>query len=126
VTAIDIQESMLQKAEERARAAGFTNIRFLSFGLGERGLDRNRFDRAVLVTVLGEIPDREAALQEIFQSLRPGGILLIEETIRDPHFQSHSTVRRLANAAGFRERDFHGSRFSFALTLQKPSFGWTG
>jgi predicted methyltransferase len=74
----------------------------------------------VLVTVLGEIPDREVALQEISGALKPGGILLVEETIRDPHFQTLGTVLRLAGAAGFVEREFFGNRFSYTLILQKP------
>ena len=72
VTAIDIQEGMLREAQERAREANLTNIRFLRIGVGEGKLERNHFDRAVLVTVLGEIPDREAALQDIFEALKPG------------------------------------------------------
>jgi ubiquinone/menaquinone biosynthesis C-methylase UbiE len=121
VTAIDIQEGMLDEAKKRAQAAGLTNIRFLRTGLGEDRLWRDRFDRAVLVTVLGEIPDRDAAFREIFDALRPGGILLVEETIRDPHFQTRSTVRKLAGAAGFIEKEFFGNYFSYTLTLQKPS-----
>jgi predicted methyltransferase len=61
------------------------------------------------------------ALQEIFGTLKPGGILLIEETLRDPHFQTRSTVTRLAGAAGFFEKEFSGNRFSYTLTLEKPS-----
>ena len=69
VTAMDLQEGMLQEVEERARAAHLTNIRLLRAGIGEGKLERNRFDRAVLITVIGEIPDREAALSEIFACL---------------------------------------------------------
>jgi ubiquinone/menaquinone biosynthesis C-methylase UbiE len=121
VTAIDLQEGMLSKAQERARKANLTTIRFLRAGLGAGMLEHNYFDRAVMVTVLGEIPDRDAALRELFDALKPGGILLVEETIRDPHFQSHGTVRSLAGAAGFREKDFFGNRFSYTLLLEKPS-----
>jgi SAM-dependent methyltransferase len=121
VTAIDIQEGMLSQAQDRVRNANLTNIRFLRAGLGEGRLERNHFDRAVMVTVLGEIPDREAALLELSEALRPGGILLVEETIRDPHFQTHGTVTRLAGAAGFIEKEFSGNRFSYILNLEKPS-----
>jgi ubiquinone/menaquinone biosynthesis C-methylase UbiE len=121
VTALDIQEGMLLEAQKRAREAGITNIRFLQVALGQGTLEHNYFDRAVLVTVLGEIPDREAALSEIFGSLKSGGILLVEETIRDPHFQTRSTILRLAGAAGFVENEFFGNRFSYTLTLQKPA-----
>jgi len=120
VTAIDIQEGMLSQAQERARKATIMNVRFLRAGLGEGRLEHNTYDRAVMVTVLGEIPDREAALRELFEVLKPGGILLIEETIRDPHFQTHGTVSRLAGAAGFSKKEFFGNRFSYSVTLEKP------
>jgi len=121
VTAIDIQEGMLREAQERAQKAHLENIRFLRTGVGEGKLDRNHYDRAVMITVLGEIPDREAALQEIFGALKPGGFLLVEETIRDPHFQTRSKVSQLAGAAGFKEKEFFGNFFSYTLTLEKPS-----
>jgi hypothetical protein len=38
----------------------------------------------------------------------------------DPYFQTRSTVRRLAGAAGFVEKELFGNRFSFALALEKP------
>jgi predicted methyltransferase len=58
---------------------------------------------------------------EIFLALKPGGFLVIEETIRDPHFQTRGTVRKLAAAAGFTEKGFSGNRFSYTMTLEKPS-----
>src|SRR5262249_5332018 len=59
VVAMDVQAGMLRRAEAKARAASLANIRFLEAAAGEGKLDRNHFDRALLVTVLGEIPDRE-------------------------------------------------------------------
>ncbi|PKL57839.1 MAG: methyltransferase type 11, partial [Methanomicrobiales archaeon HGW-Methanomicrobiales-5] len=120
VTAMDLQEGMLREVQERAHNANLNNIRFLRAGIGEGKCEHNRFDRAVLITVLGEIPDRDAALREIYEALTPGGILLVEETIRDPHFQTRSTVTRLAGAAGFIEKEFSGNRFSYRLTWEKP------
>ena len=121
VTAMDLQEGMLREAKERANAANLTNLRFLLSGIGEGKLEPDRFDRAILITVLGEIPERDAALREIFIALKLGGILLVEETIRDPHFQTRSTVNRLASAAGFIEKEFNGNFFSYTLTLEKLS-----
>lgn len=121
VTAMDIQEGMLDEARQRARSANLTNIRFLHAGIGEGRLEQNRFDRAVLVTVLGEIPGREDALREIFTALKPGGTLLVEETVQDPHYQSRTTVTRLAGEAGFIEKEFSGNFFSYIITLEKPS-----
>ena len=44
----------------------------------------------------GEFPEQEAALQEIYQALKPGGILSVTEIIFDPHFQSRESVQRVA------------------------------
>jgi ubiquinone/menaquinone biosynthesis C-methylase UbiE len=121
VVAMDIQSGMLQRAREKARATNLTNIQFLQAGAGEGKMGRNRFDRSLLVTVLGEIPDRERALREIFDALKPGGRLSVTEIIFDPHFQSRQTVAQLARLAGFRETAFHGNRIAFTLNFEKPA-----
>jgi 2-polyprenyl-3-methyl-5-hydroxy-6-metoxy-1,4-benzoquinol methylase len=123
VVAIDIQPGMLHRAREKAQAASLTNVRFLQVGAGEGKLEHGRYDRALLVTVLGEIPDREAALKEIFDALKPGGILSVTEIVFDPHFQGRGTVLRLAGAVGFREKAFFGNRIAFTLNLEKPNRG---
>ncbi len=119
VTAMDIQPGMLRRAQERAKASGVNNIRFVQAGAGEGKLERGRYDRALLVTVLGEIPDQGKALTEILDALKPGGILSVTEVIADPHFQSAGTVRRLAGTAGFKEKGFYGNRFAFTINLEK-------
>src|SRR5262245_2851536 len=81
VVALDIQQGMLRRAEEKARSARLTNVCFTRGGAGEGHLARACADRAVLVTVLGEIPDRDAALREIFDALKPGGILSVTEIV---------------------------------------------
>ena len=73
------------------------------------------------MTVLGEIPDRESALKEIHSALKPGGILSVTEVIFDPHFQRRESVLRLAQAAGFRERNFFGRSLAYTLHLEKPA-----
>jgi len=67
VLAIDIQAGMLARAKAKTAAAGLANVEFLTAGLGDGALPRTCFDRAVLVTVLGEIPDRQSAFVELFQ-----------------------------------------------------------
>jgi len=120
VVAIDIQPRMLARAQEKARQAGLHNVSFHEVKMGNGKLNFGQFDLAVLVNVLGEIPEREGALAEIFRVLKPGGLLSVTEIILDPHFQGRGTVLRLAGAAGFREEAFLGSRFAFTLHLQKP------
>ena len=120
VVALDVQAGMLERVREKAEAQGLANVRFVQAALGEGALERGKFDRAVLVTVLGEIPEREPALKEIFDALKPGGILSVTELIFDPHFQRHSTVKHLAESVGFREGAFYGSRIAYTVHFQKP------
>lgn len=121
VVAMDIQAGMLRRTQDKARAANLGNIQFLQAGAGEGKLSRNRFDRALLVTVLGEIPDRERALREIFDALKPGGLLSVTEVIFDPHFQSRKAVARLMRSIGFREQAFFGNRIAFTWNFEKPA-----
>ncbi len=123
VVVLDIQAGMLERAEARARAARLENIRFVRAGLGEGTLEEGCFERAVLATVLGEIPQREAALAELFRALKPRGRLAVTEIIFDPHFQSRRAVTRLATAAGFREAACFGKRLGYALNFEKPAAG---
>jgi len=121
VVALDVQPGMLARARAKAEAAGLANVEFLEAALGDGALPVEHFDRAVLVTVLGEIPDRAAALAELFRALKPGGILAVVEVIFDPHYQSRATVAGLAGAAGFSERAFFGHRLAYVLHLEKPA-----
>jgi ubiquinone/menaquinone biosynthesis C-methylase UbiE len=120
VVAVDLQAGMLARAKEKARAANLSNIEFIRAGAGEGQLGHGRFDRALLVTVLGEILDRTGALKEIFDALKPGGLLSVTETVFDPHYQSRQTVTRLAGEVGFREQGFFGNRVAFTLNFEKP------
>jgi ubiquinone/menaquinone biosynthesis C-methylase UbiE len=119
VTALDIQEEMLARVRSKVQAAGLQNVRFLQAALGEGKTPRNTFDRAVLVTVLGEIPNQAAALQEIYEALKPGAVLSVTEVIFDPHFQSREAVQKVAQAAGFREKNFFGRKLAYTMHFEK-------
>ncbi|MGA8204846.1 MAG: methyltransferase domain-containing protein [Woeseiaceae bacterium] len=120
VVALDIQQGMLARARAKTEAIGYKNVEFLAAALGDSKLPANHFDREVLVTVLGEVPNRAAAFSELFYALKPGGILAIVEVIFDPHFQSRNTVTGLAVSTGFREKAFFGHRLAFLIHFEKP------
>jgi len=120
VVAIDMQSGMLARVKERAAAANLKNIRYVQRAIGVDALDVQPADRALLVTVLGEIPDRESALRAIFGALKPGGFLSITEIVFDPHYQRRSTVTQLALGAGFQVKAFFGGRLAYTLHLSKP------
>jgi len=120
VVALDMQPAMLRRAQHRANTAGLENIRFVLGNAGGGHLELGYFDRALLVTVLGEIVDRQAALGEILLALKPGGILSVSEFFPDPHFQSQETVRRLTAQAGFEELRCDGKPLAYTMHLRRP------
>ena len=120
VLALDLQPGMIAKAQARAAKAGLDNIDYLIAPLGSSKPPVAHFDRALLVTVLGEIPDKVAALEEIRSSLKPGGFLSITEVLPDPHYQSMRAVMANADEAGFRLRNKIGNPFMFTVNLERP------
>lgn len=120
VVALDIQEAMLEKLRARAAERGIENIRIVHAGIGEGKIERGAFDRAFMVTVLGEVRDREAALKEVFTALKPGGILSITEMLPDPDYQPRQKVRRLAETAGFKLAESFGMLFAFTMNFTRP------
>lgn len=57
----------------------------------------------------------------IFAALKPGGRLLVAESIFDPHFVSRTKVRAQAAAAGFVEHAYAGNIFGYSLVFEKAA-----
>ena len=84
-----------------------------------RGYDE-AFDRVILVTVLGEIPDQAGGLRSLHRALKAGGMLSITEMIIDPDYVSRARVRRLAEGVGFRFVQTYGSPVMLTANFIKP------
>jgi ubiquinone/menaquinone biosynthesis C-methylase UbiE len=121
VVAMDSNPRTLRAAEKYANAVGLENVHFMLAGVGEGKLGQCRFDRAVLVAVLGEITSRNAAMVEIFQALKPGGLLSVTEVAFDPHRQDPDELRRLTRVTGFVELDCFTHLLLFTINFLKPA-----
>ncbi len=117
---IDLQPKMVQRLETRARQAGAENLSARVGDATELDLPDGSVDLAFLCTVLGEIPDRSAALAECFRVLKPGGILAVTEIIGDPHYQSRAKVHQLTAAAGFLPETCEGNFRIYTARFRKP------
>jgi ubiquinone/menaquinone biosynthesis C-methylase UbiE len=98
----DIQDEMLDHTMRRAAQRGCSNVVAMQGDARALPYEDASFDAAYLVTVLGEIPDQEAALRELARVLRPGGRLVVGEIALDPHWVSPRRLSERAEAAGLR------------------------
>lgn len=119
VVALDLQSKMLDKLKERAKKIELDNVRLVHAAAGSGKIDKEYFDRALLVTVLGEIPNKHEALVEIYESLKEGGILSVTEVIPDPHYTTIKKVRALCHNVGFQEIDSFGNWLAFTINFIK-------
>lgn len=117
VVALDRQPRMLRRLQRRVAEHGLANVETILGGLGEGQLPADRFDVVLLVTVLGEIPERAAALHEIRHALRAGGVLSVTEVLPDPHYQALARVRALAAETGLAEQRLFEGRAGYTLNL---------
>ena len=121
VMAFDVQEGMIALLKNKAAQKGITNIETrLGDIAADQSLPADHFDRAWMVTVLGEVPDQAGALRTLLRVIRPGGTLTIVETVRDPHFQRRAGVETLCREAGFVPGRFWGPAWDYTWNFIKP------
>ncbi len=100
VELLDVQQEMLDHTIRRTRERGLWNVSATRADARDLPYDDDSFDAAVLITVLGEIPDPDAALRELARVLRSGGRLVVGELLGDPHYVTLGSLQRRAEAAG--------------------------
>ena len=119
VRALDVQAAMLARVAEKAAKEGIANIRLIESDVRSASVEGGSLDAAVMVMALGEVPEGASVFPFIFSALKPGGRLLVAESIFDPHFMRRAKVREQAAAAGFAERAYAGNIFGYSLVFEK-------
>jgi len=107
---LDLQQEMLDHTVGRAAETGVTGIEATRADATSLPFPDDSFDGAFLVTVLGEIPDQEAALRELCRVVRPSGRIVVGELFGDPHMVTRRELIRRAEAAGLRVERVLGGR----------------
>lgn len=135
VLALDVQAAMLSRVADRAAKEGLANVHPIHSDVRSASIENGSLDAAVMVMALGEVPSGEVGAGSpqkmrllndsvfpfIFAALKPGGRLLVAESIFDPHFVSRTKVRAQAAAAGFAECAYAGNIFGYSLVFEKAA-----
>jgi ubiquinone/menaquinone biosynthesis C-methylase UbiE len=119
VDILDIQQEMLDHTMRRAAERGSGNITPTLADATRMPFDDDSFDAAFLVTVLGEVPDQDAALRELARVLKPGGRLVVGELLGDPHYVTLGSMRLRAAAAGLNYQQRTGNALGFFARFGK-------
>jgi ubiquinone/menaquinone biosynthesis C-methylase UbiE len=123
VDVFDIQQEMLAHVMREANRRGVTNVRPTIGDAQSLPFADDSFDAAVLVTVLGEIPDQQRALREVARVLKPGGRLVVGEMFGDPHMVTSGRLRERSQQAGLRFQRRVGNPLAFFERFEAPLAG---
>ena len=114
---LDVQQEMLDHTLRRAGALA-ERMQGTQGDATQLPYPDGIFDAAVLVTVLGEVPDQEAALRELARVLKPDGRLVVGELAGDPHVVFPRALERRAGAAGLRVEHRDGTALGYFARLR--------
>jgi ubiquinone/menaquinone biosynthesis C-methylase UbiE len=109
----DIQQEFLDHTMGAAEERGVSNVAPTRGDATELPYEDSSMDGVVLTAVLGEIPDRAAALREVERVLRPGGRLVVGELFGDPHFTTFASLQDQCADAALAFEDRSGNWFGY-------------
>lgn len=119
LVATDRSEAMLRNL---VQAAGdYTNLTTLVADPRELRSPDGLFDRVLMGSGLGGVPDPGRVLQEACRVLKPHGQLVVAEDALDLDFLSERTVTGLALGAGFVLCDRYGGAWRYVLVFERPA-----
>jgi ubiquinone/menaquinone biosynthesis C-methylase UbiE len=113
----DLQQKFLDHTMRAAGERGLPNLVPTQGDATQLPYEDASIDGAVLTAVLGEIPDRQAALRAIRRVLKPTGRLVVGELFGDPHFTSRGSLKRLGAEADLHLTEVSGPAFGYFARL---------
>jgi ubiquinone/menaquinone biosynthesis C-methylase UbiE len=113
----DLQFAMLEMA--RKRLPGLANILFTQGDASSLPFPDASFNAALLVLVLGEVPDQNGCIAEVARVLPRGGSVTFAESRRDSDFISIGKLQALAGKHGFELAERRGLGWEYTARFRK-------
>ncbi len=120
LTLLDAQTPMLKMAAQRLGKRGFTNFTSVSSQAESLPFAKEVFDVVFMITVLGEVRNRTAAIKEIARVLRPGGRFSSTEAVGDPDRVKPTELDMLAALAGLEKGESWPGLLVKTFNYSKP------
>jgi len=101
ITCLDYSEKMMESAQERANKLGITNITFQQGDVGALPYEDESFDALVSLNGFHAFPDKQAAYDETWRVLKPGGLFTGCFYVTGRNFKTDRIIRSFYIKFGF-------------------------
>ena len=116
---LDIQQEMLDISKKRLDKRKITNVDYKLSDGNSFDLESNYFDRVFMVTVIGEVENKDKYLKEIYRILKDDGVLSISELAGDPDKISIDEIQSLVSVNSFEVIEAFGNKFNYTVNFRK-------
>jgi ubiquinone/menaquinone biosynthesis C-methylase UbiE len=117
---VDLQPEMLAKARRRLERARLPNVGLTQAEAGALPFPEASFDLALLVAVLGEVPDARRCLRSVWRVLRAGGVVAFHEHWPDPDRIRPADLRRVLESEGYLHQQSYGRWYNYTAIFARP------
>ncbi len=119
LTVTDIQKEMLDLTKKRMHRKKASNVDYHWSNGIDFPFENHTFNVIFMVTVLGEIENKQKYIKEFYRLLRPNGILSISEQAGDPDKMSVHEINLLLQNSGFEYDKVYGTKNNFTINFRK-------
>ena len=112
---------MLDISKKRLDKRKITNVDYKLSDGNSFDLESNYFDRVFMVTVIGEVENKDKYLKEIYRILKDDGVLSISELAGDPDKISIDEIQSLVSVNSFEVIEAFGNKFNYTVNFRKKT-----
>ena len=115
----DIQQEMLDYARKRVNRKKIKNVEYYLCDGKTFRFEDNFFDRIYMITVIGEVENKDAYMKEMHRMLKKGGILSVSELAGDPDKMSIDEIKHLTGKHHFSFYKLYGKESNYTINFKK-------
>lgn len=116
---LDLQQKMLDISRKRLEKRNIRNVDYRTCDGTGFELEKSSFDRIFMVTVLGEVTNKDRYVEEMHRVLKDDGMVSISELAGDPDRLSREELQHLLAAHGFVLVETFGNKRNYTLNFRK-------